>query len=142
MHWYLWLAIGIAVGLVARPVMGRNSHGVSADLSLGVVGALLASWIVRVPNIDSRMSWAGKSSLVIWGAASLPLLARIAAKLQPAHKTPSLESQVLTTPKHQPFLVTQRPAGRPAEVVADEHQWISPRQSISHHSDTSDRSAS
>ena len=143
MHWYLWLAIGIVVGLVARPVMGENTYGVSADVLLGLAGALIAGWIVRIPNIDSRVSWAGKSSLVIWGAASLPFLARMAAKLQAARKTPSLGSPVpATQTKHQPFLVTQHSSGRQTELLADKQQLISPGQPISDDPDKSGRCAS
>jgi len=80
MHWYLWVGIGILVGLSARYVMAGNAYGAVVDTLLGAIGAFLASLIVRVPNIDLRISWAGKSSLIIWCAASLPLLARMVAK--------------------------------------------------------------
>lgn len=77
MHWYLWVGIGTVVGLSARYVMAGNAYGVFVDTLLGVVGAFLASWIVRLPHVESRISWAGKTSFMIWCAASLPLLARV-----------------------------------------------------------------
>lgn len=85
---YLWLLIGIFVGMLARFVMNGQAFGSFVDIILGVVGAFMANWVVQLPNIETQLSWAGKSSIMIWAAASLPLLARILAKHRASRRTP------------------------------------------------------
>lgn len=84
---YLWLLIGIFVGMLARLAMSGRAYGSLVDVALAVAGAFIANWVVRLPNIETRLSWAGKSSIMIWAAASLPLLARILVKHRALHRT-------------------------------------------------------
>ena len=143
MHWYVWLVIGTVVGLLARPVMGGDAYGVVTDVLLGAVGALAASWILLVPNVDSRLSWAGKSSLVVWGAASLPLLARIVAKQRSHRKVPLLRRSAANTQLGlDPPISMQRATDCRPNLVADTERVASSVKPITDHRNRSDQRAS
>jgi len=127
---YLWLLIGILVGLVARFVMDGEAYGAFADVVLGVVGALTAIGIIRLANLQSQLSWAGKTSAMIWGAALLLLLARIMAKKRATRASRALpHAHPLSAPSNrpQPTIFTSAATGSRTSP----HQSVYMRQMLS-----------
>jgi uncharacterized membrane protein YeaQ/YmgE (transglycosylase-associated protein family) len=116
---YSWLIIGSIVGFVARSVIGGKAYGTLTDALLGITGAFLASWILKLPSVDVRTSWAGKSVLMIWAAVALLFLVRFIAKRKtltlqskPQTQLSSLERRSVGFTVHNQYLPTSNNAGR------------------------------
>jgi uncharacterized membrane protein YeaQ/YmgE (transglycosylase-associated protein family) len=43
-----WIVVGLVAGLLASFVAGGIGYGLLGDILLGIVGALLGSWLFRV----------------------------------------------------------------------------------------------
>ena len=56
--WILWIALfGLIIGLIARWIVpGEAPGGVIADIVVGVVGALLGSWLYRLLGVATGLS--------------------------------------------------------------------------------------
>jgi uncharacterized membrane protein YeaQ/YmgE (transglycosylase-associated protein family) len=104
---FSWLIIGGAVGLVARNVIGGKAYGILVDTLLGICGSCLANWILRIPGVDLRTSWADKTAIMIWAAVPFLLFARFIAKRRVVGRTPCAEPR---TPAPQMRPRTQSPS--------------------------------
>jgi len=73
------LAIGVFTGVMTRTIVGGKAYGLVTDALLGITGAFVVDWILRVLT-HTTISWSNSALLAIWGAAALPLLAHFLAK--------------------------------------------------------------
>ncbi len=76
LHIVIWLVVGALVGLVAGLLMrGDDDQGVFVNVLVGVVGALIAGWIVA-PYFGLH---AGDPKVLDFGALSVALVGAIIA---------------------------------------------------------------
>ena len=74
LHIVIWLVVGALVGLVAGLLMrGDDDQGVFVNVLVGVVGALIAGWIVA-PYFGLH---AGDPKVLDFGALSVALVGAI-----------------------------------------------------------------
>ena len=75
-HIVVWLAVGAAIGLVAGSLMrSEDDQSVFVNVLVGVVGALVAGWIVA-PYFGLH---AGDARVLDFGALSVALVGAIIA---------------------------------------------------------------
>ena len=73
-HIVIWLVVGALIGLVAGLLMrGDDEHGVFVNVLVGVVGALIAGWIIA-PYFGLH---AGDPKVLDFGALSVALVGAI-----------------------------------------------------------------
>jgi uncharacterized membrane protein YeaQ/YmgE (transglycosylase-associated protein family) len=78
----LWsFIIGLVVGWVANAILCGGGYGLIVNLILGLIGALLGSWIVRLINFEAglfalTLSALIGSALVIWFATAMAARAK------------------------------------------------------------------
>ena len=73
--------IGLVAGWVANMWLREGSYGLIANLIVGLVGALLGSWIAQMVSFDGlTVFWVICSSII--GAAVLLTLVAMVAKRQ------------------------------------------------------------
>jgi len=46
-----WLIIGLIAGWLASMIMGRGGYGIVGDIVIGVVGAFIGGFVLRLLNI-------------------------------------------------------------------------------------------
>jgi len=73
-HIVIWLVVGALIGLVAGLLMrGDDEHGVFVNVLVGVLGALIAGWIIA-PYFGLH---AGDPKVLDFGALSVALVGAI-----------------------------------------------------------------
>ena len=55
-----WTVLGLLAGFIASKVVNRHGDGVSVDIVLGIVGAVVGGWLFRVIGL------VGVTGLNIW----------------------------------------------------------------------------
>jgi uncharacterized membrane protein YeaQ/YmgE (transglycosylase-associated protein family) len=76
LHIVVWLAVGAVIGLVAGSLMrSEDDQSVFVNVLVGVVGALVAGWIVA-PYLGLH---AGDARVLDFGALSVALVGAIVA---------------------------------------------------------------
>ena len=76
LHIFVWLAVGALIGLAAGLLMqGEDDQGVFVNVLVGVLGALVAGWIVA-PYFGLH---AGDPKVLDFGAVSVALVGAIVA---------------------------------------------------------------
>lgn len=53
MNLVTWLVVGLVAGLLASLVVGGGGFGLLGDIVVGIVGAVLGSWLFAQMNIAS-----------------------------------------------------------------------------------------
>jgi uncharacterized membrane protein YeaQ/YmgE (transglycosylase-associated protein family) len=55
-----WLVLGLVAGFIASKLMNKRGEGLSVDIVLGIVGAVVGGWFFRAIGV------AGVTGLNIW----------------------------------------------------------------------------
>jgi len=77
----LWILAGLVAGLLADAVTKRGSYGLRWDISLGLVGSIVVSWIFQTRWISPDPGLVAVSIVAAVGAAGLIVAQR---KIWPA----------------------------------------------------------
>ena len=81
----LWsFVIGIVAGWIANLILRKGSYGVIANMLVGLIGALIGSWVAQMLSFDFISTfWLIISSII--GAVVALVAVAIVAKIGRAH---------------------------------------------------------
>jgi uncharacterized membrane protein YeaQ/YmgE (transglycosylase-associated protein family) len=65
MYWFLYLLIGLTVGLLATFLVKKSDCELWVNLLVGVIGAIFGAWLLSLTNISlSQQQWTLLSATV------------------------------------------------------------------------------
>ena len=78
MNLLTWIFVGFAAGLLATAVVGGIGYGAIGDVVVGMLGAVVGSWLIRALNITVPVAGILGTLLVAFiGAVVLLVLIRL-----------------------------------------------------------------
>jgi len=81
MFWLLWIiVVGLIAGWAAGKIMKGSGYGVPTDIALGIVGAIVGGWIVRLLGFEPMGGLISSIITAIIGAVLLIAIARAIKK--------------------------------------------------------------
>ena len=81
MFWLLWIIlVGLIAGWAAGKIMKGSGYGVLTDIALGIVGAIVGGWIVRLLGFEPMGGLISSIITAIIGAVLLVAIARAIRK--------------------------------------------------------------
>jgi len=69
-----WIVLGLIVGYIASTLMNKRREGVSSDILLGVVGAVMGGWVFNAAGVAGPTGFNTWSHLVAVIGAVLVLV--------------------------------------------------------------------
>src|SRR5260370_41934367 len=72
-----WVIVGLIAGWVTGKIMRGGGYGVLTDILLGIGGALVGGWIMRILGFPGRGGWIYTLPVAISGARPLPWFFRL-----------------------------------------------------------------
>jgi uncharacterized membrane protein YeaQ/YmgE (transglycosylase-associated protein family) len=87
MFYSTWLLAAAVAGWAAGKITGTDGFGTSADVLLGITGALLVRWSLE--NMDPPVANVYLLLFSIWAAAALPAIVRLGIRRHKRLKTRS-----------------------------------------------------
>jgi len=77
MFWLLWIIlVGLIAGWAAGKIMKGSGYGVPTDIALGIVGAIVGGFLVRLLGFEPMGGLVSSIITAIIGAIVLILIAR------------------------------------------------------------------
>ena len=77
MFWLLWIIlVGLIAGWAAGKIMKGSGYGVPTDIALGIVGAIVGGFLVRLLGFEPMGGLISSIITAIIGAIVLILIAR------------------------------------------------------------------
>ena len=70
-----WVLVGVLVGVLAGLVMKRGGYGLKKDITLGLAGAIGASWLFRATGLFPEAGIIAMAVVAVVGAA-IPIVAQ------------------------------------------------------------------
>ena len=65
----MWVLMGVLAGVLAGMVVTRGGHGLKRDITLGLVGSIGLSWLLRAVGMVSGSGWFAAAVVALIGAA-------------------------------------------------------------------------
>ena len=65
----IWVLMGVLAGVLAGLVIERGGHGLKRDVTLGLVGSIGMSWLLRATGVISGSGWFAAAVVALVGAA-------------------------------------------------------------------------
>ena len=78
--WLVWILVGLIAGWATGKILRGSGYGVIGDIVLGILGAVVGSWIVRLLGIRIHGGFLGTLLVAICGAVVLVVIARLLRK--------------------------------------------------------------
>jgi len=76
----VWLVVGLAAGVLASAFVSYRSYGLFADAVVGMLGAIIGSWLVGAFRIQTPLDGWPRTILVAFiGAATLLTVLRLSS---------------------------------------------------------------
>jgi uncharacterized membrane protein YeaQ/YmgE (transglycosylase-associated protein family) len=60
MHLIIWIILGLISGFIASKIINRSGEGIVLDILLGVIGALVGTWVF------GKLGWHGVSGVNLY----------------------------------------------------------------------------
>ena len=86
----IWVLMGVLGGLLGGLLMTRGGHGLKRDITLGLVGSIGVSWLLRAVGIVSGSGWFVAIVVALIGAGAAIVAQRL---LRPAETHPAARAE-------------------------------------------------
>jgi uncharacterized membrane protein YeaQ/YmgE (transglycosylase-associated protein family) len=77
MHFLWWIIVGLIAGWATGKIMRGEGYGTLVDIVVGIVGAIVGGWIMRVLGFSGQGGMLYTILVAIGGAIVLTLLYRL-----------------------------------------------------------------
>ena len=77
MHFLWWIIVGLIAGWATGKIMRGSGHGVFADILIGIAGAIVGGWLMRVFGFHGHGGMLYTILVAIGGAIILTWLYRL-----------------------------------------------------------------
>ncbi len=78
--WLMWIIVGLIAGWATGKIMRGSGYGMIGDIVLGILGAIVGTWLFRFFHIGIRGGFLMTILVATCGAVVLVAIARLLKK--------------------------------------------------------------